>query len=98
MFSGPVSNETFQATDGNRFILDAADAFAFALCFLRADAARDAGQGVSRRDDVKGTAEIAFSDFGNELGIGIPTGQPVTHNGFLHCRQRFASLMACSSV
>lgn len=98
MFSGPVSYETFQATDGNRFILDAADAFAFALCFLRADAARDAGQGVSRRDDVKGTAEIAFSDFGNELGIGIPTGQPVTHNGFLHCRQRFASLMACSSV
>ncbi len=31
-------------------------------------------------------------------GIGTPTGQPDTHCGFGHCRQRLASSQACSSV
>ena len=39
-----------------------------------------------------------FAVSAKNWGIGTATGQPATQGWFLHCRQRFASIIACSLV
>ena len=59
VFEFPVAYETFEFADGDRFALDAQNAGAFALRFLRADAAADRRQRTVFGDDVGRLLQLA---------------------------------------
>ena len=63
----PVGDEALQAADRDRLALDAADALALALGFLRADAAGQRGQRVGRGHDLISSGEVALCDLGNKF-------------------------------
>ena len=64
----PVGNEPLQPADADGFALDAADALALALGFLRADTTADGRQRAGFGDDLVGGFKIAFRDLGDEAG------------------------------
>lgn len=68
MFELPVADEAFEFADGDRFAFDAQDAGAFALRFLRADAAADRGQRTVAGDDVGGLLQLPGVQGSDEVG------------------------------
>ena len=94
----PVGDVAFQVADGHGQALVAADALDLALGFLRADPAGDGGQGVVARAGCgrprRGCPRTSSS---MNCGMLTITGQPATHLGSLHCRQRSASSRASFS-
>ena len=65
-----VGHEALQTADGHRLSLGLEHAVAFALIFLRADAAADGGQTVGGLDDAVGRVEIAARHFTDEVADG----------------------------
>ena len=63
----PVSDETFETTDRDRFALDAEHALAFALIFLWANAAADGWQTGVGFQALSGFGEIAFGERSNKV-------------------------------
>lgn len=96
VFELPVADEAFEFADGDRFAFDAQDAGAFALRFLRADAAADRGQRTVAGDDVGGLLQLPVCKAPMKSGMRMLTGQAATQRGFLQCRQRDASSLASS--
>ena len=68
VFELPVADEAFEFADGDRFAFDAQDAGAFALRFLRADAAADRGQRTVAGDDVGGLLQLPGVQGSDEVG------------------------------
>ena len=64
----PVSHKALQLADGHSLALDAADADAFALGLLRADAAADSGKGGTLRDHAGCRLEISVLHFLDKRG------------------------------
>ena len=62
LLDGGVADKAFEAADRHRFERLADDADAFALRFLRADAAAHRGQQIAGGDDVVGAAQILGGD------------------------------------
>ena len=62
-----VGDKTLQASDGHGLPFLAQDALAFALLFLRADAAADSGQAARFMDDAAGFVDIAEHDLTDEF-------------------------------
>ena len=88
----PVGEEALEAADGDGLALLARGRTLLALLLLRADPAADGRQGVrllELRDARPRKSPSAISL--TKPGMSIPTGQPSTHVGFLHGRQREAS-------
>ena len=79
-----VGHEAFQAADGDGLALGVEDALAFALVFLRADAAAHGGQAVGGLDDAVGGVEVAAGHFGDEVADGH------FHGAALHAEGLFA--------
>ena len=63
-----VADEALEAADGDRLQALADGAGAFALRFLRADAAADGGEQVGVGDDIVGAPEILLPDLPDEAG------------------------------
>ena len=67
-----IRDKSFQSADADGFAarLDAAGALAFALRFLRTDAAADRGQRAGKRNDLISAFKISFRHLGNKFGDG----------------------------
>ena len=76
----PVGHETLQPADGHRFTLDAADAAAFALAFLRADPAADRGQGRRPGKDLVCAFEIPLGHLVDKGG-NVDADRTAAHAG-----------------
>ena len=63
----PVGHIPLQAADSHRLVLDAPDAFGFALGFLRAYPSAYGGQRVLGLDDLVGLIHVSFHDLMNEI-------------------------------
>ena len=93
-----VADPALEASDGHRFQRVADGAHAFALVFLRTDAAADGRQQVGVGQDVVGAAKILLADLLDE------TGNVDTHRAacdarlFGHSRQRSDSRSASSRL
>ena len=68
MFAMPVGNEALQTADADGFALDAANALAFALGFLRAYATADRRQGRLLIQHFERAFDILFGDLRDERG------------------------------
>ena len=66
VFSGPVSHETLQLTDGDRLTLNSANAFAFALALLRAHTATYCRKCGRLSDDIGCSLKVSGLDFFDE--------------------------------
>ena len=67
----PVGDKALQAANADGLALDAADALAFALVLLRADAAADGGQCTGLGNDMVSGLKVALGDVLDVAGISI---------------------------
>ncbi len=68
MLEVPVGGEALEATDADRFPLDAAHADEFTLVFLRTDAPADSGEAVGFNDRLVGAFDFTVHDFLDKVG------------------------------
>ena len=94
---GIVGDKAFQTANSHRLALDAQDALAFTLVFLRAHG-RTRRKAVGALQDTVGFRYVTLDDLSDEFGNTDFNRTPLTAaRGFLHWRQRLASSCACSN-